>query len=245
MRSKCLAPFVVALILLAPVRSAADTDGDAALAKYRAFIGWTLGDSTTQAIRIAGREADLSTFDEICEPKRFAQFNVGIQSGRAFLVATDSNSVWVSHDGNAKTLPDQLAADELTQSLLLCNAFADYPATLISHVDAQGTNSKSGYSIVLVQPPKAPPLILSINMDTGELTSVVVQDTATYKPAGLKSIDAHKKIYTRWERELPDNSTADMTISQIQLNVSVDQTIFTPQAPDVPPSPDPAPVVKF
>jgi hypothetical protein len=84
---------------LTPAVGSADASGDAVLAKYRAFVGWTLGDASVTALRITGKIADLSRFDETCQPGRFAQFNVGLSSGRSFLVASDGSSVWGSWDG--------------------------------------------------------------------------------------------------------------------------------------------------
>jgi hypothetical protein len=219
--------------------------GDAILAKYRAFMGWTLGDPSARSLRITGQIADLSRFDETCELGRFAQFNVGLSSGRPFLVASNQGSVWVSHDGVPRNLPDEAAQDVLTQTLLLCNALGTYPSTIVSNVAPAGTNSKTGYAIIAVQPPNTPPILISINKDTGEPTSFVINGIATYTPADLKPIDSSRRIYTRWKRELPDGTTGDMTISTLQVNVASDPAIFSRQAKDVPPATDPAPVVRF
>ncbi len=235
----------VAAIALCPAAGGADPSGDSVLAKYRAFVGWTLGDTNAESIRITGKIAGLTDFDETCQPDRFAQFNIGLSSGRPFLVASDGRSVWVSHDSVAHDLPNDVAQDELTQSLLLCNAFATFPATVVGEVAPAGTNSKSGYTLLSIQAPNAPPIIMSVNDDTGEPTSVVVNGIATYAPADLEAIDCKRKIYTRWKRQLPDGSTADMTISTLQLNVAADPAIFTRQAIDIAPSPDPAPVIGF
>jgi hypothetical protein len=233
------------IIAFRPTAAVADSSGDAALAKYKTYVGWTLGDAGTRSLRITGKIADLNSFDEICEHGRFAQFDIGSQSGRSFLVASDQGSVWISHGGVANTFPDQVAKDALTENLLLCNDFANYPSTVISTVDSPGTNSKTGYSVVAVQPPNTPAIIITINNDTGEPTSFVIDGIATYEPADLKSIGATRKIFTRWKRVLPDGSTADMTISTLQLNVIVNPAMYTRQALDVPPSPDPAPIVHF
>jgi hypothetical protein len=244
MAGRMLLLCAAATVALLPTAAFADPSGDAVLAKYRAFVGWTLGDTGTRSLRITGQIADLNSFDDICEHGKFAQFDIGSKSGRSFLVASDLGSVWVSHAGVANNLPDQIAKDALTENLLLCNDFANYPSTLVSTIDS-GTNSKAGYSVVVVQPPNAPAIIISINNDTGEPTSFVINGIATYEPADLKPIDATRKIYTRWKRVLPDGSTADMTLSTLQLNVAVDPAIYARQALDVPPSPDPAPIVHF
>jgi hypothetical protein len=229
----------------AALEGGANNSGEAILAKYRAFMGWTLGDPGSRSMRIAGQIADQSRFDEICEPGRFAQFNIGLASGRPFLVAGDQGSVWVSHDGVPHYMPSTMAQDSITETLLLCNAFAAYPSTIVSEVALAGTNSKSGYAVVAVQPPNTAAIILSINKDTGEPTSFVINGIATYTPADLRPIDSKRRIYTRWKRLLPGGTTADMTISKLQLNVAIDPSIFSQHSKDVPPAPDPAPVVSF
>jgi hypothetical protein len=87
--------------------------------------------------------------------------------------------------------------------------------------------------------------MISINNDTGQPTSFIIGDIATYEPADLKPIDATRKIFTRWKRVQPDGSTVDMTISTLQCNVTVNPAIYARQALDVAPSPDPAPIVHF
>jgi hypothetical protein len=232
-------------IALLPTAAAADSNGDAVLAKYRAYVGWTLGDTGTQSLRITGQIADLNSFDAICEHGKFASFDIGSKSGRSFLVASDQSSVWISHAGVANTFPDDVAKDVLTENLLLCNDFASYPSTIVSTIDSAGTNSKTGYSVVAVQPPNTPAILISINNDTGEPTSFVINGVATYEPADLRPIDATRKIFTRWKRVTPDGSNADMTISTLQLNVAANPSIYARQALDVPPSPDPASIVHF
>jgi hypothetical protein len=245
MNCKVLLLCAAGTIAFLPSAALSDSDGDAVMAKYKAYVGWTLGDAGTQSLRITGQIADLNSFDETCEHGRFAQFDIGSTSGRPFLVASDQGSVWISHAGTANNLPDQIAKDALTESLLLCNDFADYPSTIVSTIDSAGTNSKAGYSVVAVQPPNTPAIIISINNDTGEPTSFVINGVATYEPADLRSIDTTHKIFTRWKRMLPDGSSSDMTISTLQLDVAVNPAIYARQALDVPPSSDPAPIVHF
>ncbi|HVS46618.1 MAG TPA: hypothetical protein VMS32_08130 [Verrucomicrobiae bacterium] len=48
-----------------------------------------------------------------------------------------------------------------------------------------------------------------------------------------------------WKREVSEVATSDMLVSSLQLNVAVDESIFTPTALDVAPPPDPAPVIAF
>jgi hypothetical protein len=226
-----------------PVR--ADDAADAVLAKYRSYVGWSLGDGATSAIRIKGRIADLSTFDETCQGSRFAQFNTGIQSGRPFLVSGGEGEAWVSHAGVPKDFPTSIAQDNFTQAVLLCNAFALYPGRIVVEVSGTGAKFPSGFAVVALSIPNEPAVLLTISKDTGELTSVVVNRIASYVPADLKKIDEKRKIYTRWKRLLEGDKTADMLISTLQINVSVDPAIFARTAFDVPPPPDPATPVQF
>lgn len=226
----------------APVR--ADSEAAALLEKYKAFMGWTLGDGSVNSIRIKGQIADQSRFDEICEPGRFAQYNVGIQSGRPFLVGGSAGLAWVSHAGDARDLPEVVGQDAFTQYLLVCNAFASYPATIISSVAPSGTNSRAGYALVGIAIPKEPAVILSINKDTGQITSVVIDGIASYEPADLKNIDDKRRIYTRWKR-ISDNETADLVIKSLQWGMNVDPAIFARNALDTPPPADSTAVVNF
>ena len=223
----------------------ADESGEQLLAKYRSFMGWNLGDATINAIRIKGRVADQSTFDEICKPSRFAQYNIGLQSGRSFLVESDEGSGWISHQGQAKDFPPPIAQDVFTQSLLLCNAFGSYPATLVSNIAGSGTKWPMGFGVVALSIPREPAVLLAINKQTGELTSVVIDGIASYDAAGLRSIDATHRIYTRWKRKLPDDTTADMVITAVQLNIEVDEAIFARSTQDTPPPRDAVPPVTF
>jgi hypothetical protein len=223
----------------------ADDEGERLLAKYRNFIGWTVGDAAINAIRIKGRVADLSSFDEICEPSRFAQYNVGLRSGRPFLVESSAGSGWVSHAGAARDLPLATAQDEFAQSLLLCNAFASYPATLVMNVGTSRAAVPRGFGVVSLSIPHEPNVDLMIDKQTGALTSVVIDGVASYDVADLRTIDATHRIYTRWKRKLPDGTTGDMVITAIQLNVRVDDAIFMRSALDSPPEPDVAPTVTF
>jgi len=237
--------FLIALCFAVGYGTArADESGEHLLAKYRSFMGWNLGDATVNAIRISGRIADQSTFDEICKPSRFAQYNVGLQSGRSFLVESDEGSGWISHQGKAKDLQPSVAQDVFTQSLLLCNAFGSYPATLVSNIAGSG-KWPMGFGVVALSIPREPTVLLAINKQTGELTSVVVDGTASYDVAGLRNIDATHRIYTRWKRKLPDDTTADMVITAVQLNVQVDETIFARSTQDTPPPRDAVPPVTF
>jgi len=223
----------------------ADDAGEQLLAKYRSFMGWTLGDGAINAIRIKGRIADQASFEEVCEPSRFAQYNVGLQSGRPFLVETSEGNGWVSHAGEAKDFPRSMAEDTFAQSLLLCNSFASYPATLVMNIAGSGTKWPMGFGVVSLSIPREPSVLLVINKQTGEITSVVIDGGASYDVAGMRYIDATHRIYTRWKRKLPDNTTGDMVITAIQLNVKVDEMIFARSALDTPPPPDPAPPVTF
>jgi hypothetical protein len=225
-----------------PVR--ADDAADALLAKYRSFVGWSLGDGSVNALRIKGQIAELSTFDETCQGTRFAQFNTGLRSGRPFLVAGGEGTGWVSHAGEAKDFPKEVAQDTFTQALLLCNAFARYPGRIV--VETSGTaNFPAGFALVALSIPNEPMVSLMISKDTGQLTSVVVDGIASYEPADLKNIDAKRKIYTRWKRLMPGSGSADMLISTLQLNVTVDPAIFSRTANDAAPPPDPATPVRF
>jgi hypothetical protein len=222
----------------------ADDAADALLAKYRSFVGWSLGDGSVNAVRIKWQIADLSTFDETCQGTRFAQFNTGLRSGRPFLVGGNENGAWVSHAGEAKDFPKEMAQDNFTQSLLLCNAFARYPGRIVAET-AGTAKFPAGFALVALAIPNEPRVMLGISKDTGRLTSVVVDGIASYEPADLKDIDGKRKIYTRWKRLMPGSGSADMFISTLQLNVTVDPAIFSRTANDVAPPPDPAPPIRF
>lgn len=244
-------PFGVTLLIMLAVltgsnsASGAPDDAAAILAKYRTYIGWTLGDNAIRSVRIKGRIADQSTFDEICEPSHFAQYNRGIQSGRPFLVSLAEGSGFISHDGTPSDFPTTVAEDAFTLSLLLCNAFALYPADMAVDVASAGTNSRSGYAVIALFVPHEPLVLVSINKDTGDLTSVAVNGIASYEPSDLKSIGGGRKIFTRWKRLGPSGTSEDATISAIQLNVRADPAIFARNAVDVPPPADPAPITRF
>lgn len=246
MRPIITSVFLSALMVVAgsaPVH--ADDDAAALLGKYKAFMGWTLGDGSVSSIRIKGRIADQSSFDQICQPDRYAQYNIGLQSGRPFLVEGGIGSAWISHAGQAKDLPESVGQDAFTQYLLLCNAFALYPGTIIGKIAPAGTNSRTGCALVALRIPKEPLVILAINKDTGELTSVVIDGIASYDAADIRNIDGKRKIYTRWKRKISDSATADLVISAVQVNVRVDPSLFSRTAIDVPPPPDPSKLVTF
>lgn len=245
--------FFLAVAMFAPTTSIAVAkpaspapDAAALMAKFRTFMGWTLGDGSVLAIRIKGRIADQSTFDEICEPSRFAQFSVGTASGRSFLVESGPGWGWVSHAGQPNDLPAAMAADAFTEGLLLCNAFTTaYPAVALT-IDTKGSKGSRGQAILVgLSIPNEPTVFLQIDKQTGALITVIVDNIATYRPAGLKDIGGGRKIYTIWKRETSDTTTADMVISSIQLNVTVDPKIFYRTALDAPPPPDPAPTVNL
>jgi hypothetical protein len=226
-----------------PVR--ADSTADAVMAKVRAYLGWTLGDGHIGTIRIKGRISQQSTFDEICEPERFVQYDTGVDSGRPFMVTSGQGYARVSHAGAARELPGDVGADAFTQSLLLCNAFAAYPATMVADIDVSQTALAGDTAIVALHIPSEPAVLLAVRPESGEITSVVVDGIATYVPAGLKSVDGTRKMYTVWKRKVSEVATSDMLVSSLQLNVAVDESIFTPKAIDVAPPPDPALLINF
>ena len=240
--SLCLCALILAG---APTPVHADDEGAALMKKYAAFMGWTLGDGSVDSIRIRGKIADQSSFDEICEPDRYAQYNVGLQSGRPFLVEGGVGSGWISHAAQPRDLPEALGQDIFTQYLLVCNAFAAYPATVVATVAAKGTNSGTGYALVALSIPKEPTVILSINKDTGLVTSIVIDGIATYQPADLKNIDDKRKLFTRWKRVTSDTSSVDLVISAAQINAKVDPSIFERTAVDSAPPLDPSGLVTF
>ncbi|HVS46619.1 MAG TPA: hypothetical protein VMS32_08135 [Verrucomicrobiae bacterium] len=176
-----LASFAMALWCVGagslPVR--ADTTADAVMAKVRAYLGWTLGDGHIETIRVKGRIGQQSTFDEICEPERFVQYDTGIDSGRPFVVTSGQGYARVSHAGLARGLPGDLAADAFTQSLLLCNAFSAYPATMVADIDVTGTALRSDTVLVSLHIPSEPAVLLAVRRETGEVTSVVVDGIST------------------------------------------------------------------
>jgi hypothetical protein len=233
------------LAAVAPGGARAAGDADAVLAKYRAFVGWTLGDASVQSLRVTGRIADLSTYDDLCDASRFAQFNTGLVTGRTFLLQGDSAGVRISHGGDSKTLPPNLRADAFTQNMLLCNAFSSYPATLVAQVAPNGTASGSGFAVVALSIPDEPVVLVSINEDTGAITSVAIEGIATYEPAALRNIDAKHRIYTQWKRAVSDSGqTAVMSITTVQLNPNINPDVFR-TALDAPPPQDAAGVVRF
>src|SRR3977135_4208622 len=103
MKCKVFLLYAAVTIAFLPTAALAHSSGDAVLAKYRAYLGWTLGDASTHSLRITGQIADLNSFDEICEHGRFASFDIGSKSGRSFLAASDQGSVWTTHAGVANT----------------------------------------------------------------------------------------------------------------------------------------------
>jgi hypothetical protein len=226
-------------------RNASADDAAPVLAKYRALVGWTLGDGSVQTLRLTGRVADLTTYDDICEASRFAQFNTSLSSGGVFLLQGDSSGVRISHLGESKDLPTQASADAFTQSMLLCNAFASYPATIITEITAKGKVSQTHFAVVALSIPNEPAILMSINESTGEIKSVAIKGIASYEPTALKSIDGQHRMYTQWKRIVSDDgTTAVMSVSSVQLNPQVNQEVFSSSL-DLPPPQAPTGVVHF
>ncbi|HET7815154.1 MAG TPA: hypothetical protein VFL13_12360 [Candidatus Baltobacteraceae bacterium] len=142
----------------------------------------------------------------------------------------------MSHLGEAKVLPAEGAADAFTQSMLLCNAFASYPATTVAE--------RAKFIVVSLAIPNEPAVLVSINKDTGEIGSAAIQGIASYRPMALKSIDARHRIYTQWKRMVSEDEGATMSVTSIQLNPKVSPDVFTSPM-DSPPAQTPDGVVHF
>jgi hypothetical protein len=192
------------------------------LEKYKAWIGWTLGEAGINSVVLFGTApASPKTPDQrvnIVVQRTLDAGSIaflGPDNKRIYELGFDRCGNWVKRGASeteqtakAEGSPPDVTASEIA---LFTNSFADYPSR-----DLGPAEGADGIETVVVSPPFGAPILVAIARDTGQLVVGIVKGSSQRLAGrGLLRFEPPKNITSSW---LINKGPATIEFTKVQLN---------------------------